>query len=293
MKPYVLLALTSLTRFLFSLNSLQAQWGERDDSDDSGSDNDHIVGDNFFEEESLDSNSSDSGDDGELIGSDHIYKRYFGARAWKSTIEKSEGTGTHSRQNSEASSKVIPDVGPSYDMLAPVVRVNHDYDETMLNYQSVTLARGWDLGGWEDPGGNASKELGYKDQDLEPISGTTNDSFLSTSQESAAKGLPHYRYLSQQPSFLPIARTKSDTNLTHHIMSKRSRVSLDEPGVHGGEYSIRPNMEESMTFLKKLFSHHQDGGGTFLPPDNPLSKYKYEIILSFFCYVRFSQKWNH
>lgn len=182
---------------------------------------------------------------------------------------------------------MISDAGPSYDMLAPVVRVTHDYDETMLNHQSVALAKGWDLGGWEDPGGmenyksnlHESKELGYKDQYLEPSSGSyTSGSFLSTSQEIAAKGLPHYRYLSQEPSFSPISRTKSDTNLTHRIMSKRSRVSLDEPGVHGGEYSIRPNMEESMTFLKKLFSHHQDGGGTFLPPDNPLSKYTFEIL---------------
>ena len=96
---------------------------------------------------------------------------------------------------------------------------------------------------------------------------------LPTAQEISGKGLPHYRYLGQSPVQAEMQRTKSDTNIAQR-MSKKYRASLDEPGVHGGEYSIRPNMEESMTFLKKLFSHHQDSGGGFLPPDNPLSKFK-------------------
>jgi hypothetical protein len=58
------------------------------------------------------------------------------------------------------------------------------------------------------------------------------------------------------------------------MMTKRSRA-LDDLGVHGGEYSVRPNMQESVTFLKKLFSHQQEGGNgaypnMLSPPDNPL-----------------------
>lgn len=46
----------------------------------------------------------------------------------------------------------------------------------------------------------------------------------------------------------------------------------NEPGVHGGEYPVRPNMQESMVFLKKLFSHQQEGSqftSLLSPPDNP------------------------
>jgi len=49
----------------------------------------------------------------------------------------------------------------------------------------------------------------------------------------------------------------------------------EERGVHGGEYSVRPNMQESMVFLRKLFTHQHEGGGTvpgnlFSPPDAPM-----------------------
>jgi hypothetical protein len=49
----------------------------------------------------------------------------------------------------------------------------------------------------------------------------------------------------------------------------------DEAGVHGGKYSIRPN--ESMVFLRKLFTHQQEGGRGLAsslrsPPDSPMRK---------------------
>lgn len=41
---------------------------------------------------------------------------------------------------------------------------------------------------------------------------------------------------------------------------------VDEKGVHGGEFSVRPNMQESMVFLRKLFTHqHQEGGKASIP----------------------------
>ena len=51
----------------------------------------------------------------------------------------------------------------------------------------------------------------------------------------------------------------------------------DHETVHGGEYSVRPNMQESMVFLRKLFSQqHQHEGKTqfqnlLSPPDDPMS----------------------
>jgi hypothetical protein len=48
----------------------------------------------------------------------------------------------------------------------------------------------------------------------------------------------------------------------------------DRETVHRGEYSVRPNMEESMVFMKKLVSRQQQGGLVVLrsPPDGPMRK---------------------
>ena len=134
---------------------LQAQWGERNGSEGSGSEDDLSAGDNFFEDESLGSHSSDSDEDVAMTPppAEEIYKRYFGGRAWKGTVEKIEQSDSSSRlQNSESpvpARKMRPIVGPSSDMLAPVVSVTHDYDSIMLNHQSIALAREWELGRWD------------------------------------------------------------------------------------------------------------------------------------------------
>ena len=36
---------------------------------------------------------------------------------------------------------------------------------------------------------------------------------------------------------------------------------VDETGVHGGEYSVRPQMKESVVFLRKLVNYQQESGG--------------------------------
>jgi hypothetical protein len=60
----------------------------------------------------------------------------------------------------------------------------------------------------------------------------------------------------------------------------------EERGVHGGEYSVRPNMQESMIFLRKLFTHQQQEAGIvsfrnmLSPPDSPLSEFR--LLLCFF-----------
>jgi hypothetical protein len=50
----------------------------------------------------------------------------------------------------------------------------------------------------------------------------------------------------------------------------------DERGVHGGEYSVRPNMQESMVFLRKLFTHQHEGKSfpnLLSLPDSPMREF--------------------
>jgi hypothetical protein len=114
---------------------------------------------------------------------DEIYKRYFGGRTWKGTVEKIEQPNSTSRlQSSESpasSRKIRPFVGPSSDMLAPVVSVTHDYDSIMLNHQSTFLAKGYELGAWDfnsidafdNYQANAGKVEEYKDEKIDSASG--------------------------------------------------------------------------------------------------------------------------
>jgi hypothetical protein len=76
----------------------------------------------------------------------------------------------------------------------------------------------------------------------------------------------------------------SQTDLLH-----RRRFGDDDRGVHGGEYGNRPGMNESMVFLRKLFTHQQHEGGitTTLPNlmsplDGPMRK-SIIAIDSWFC----------
>jgi hypothetical protein len=278
-------------------------------SDDSDSLGGVSAGDNFFEDESLDSNSSDSGDEGAMTppsGHNHkMYDRYFGGRAWKGTIEKAEVAGSPSRSQSTGShiitnAKVRSTYGPSSDMLAPVVSVSHELNAAVLNHQSIALAMGWELGGWDVMKTLYQSDMLSIDDEYDANLDTTSsdDAEMSLGRKGRfpyaivltiktvpyvssmlTKGLPHYRYLVPSSERKPtMPRPKSDSNLfkPSQAKSKSVQVSLDEPGVHGGEYTVRPNMEESMTFLKKLFSHQQEGGRTLphmmSPPDSPSCK---------------------
>jgi hypothetical protein len=91
----------------------------------------------------------------------------------------------------------------------------------------------------------------------------------------AATGLPSYRGLVSAPTTSVAVRPNSDPYFSALAPSKRLHIE-NEPGVHGGEYAVRPNMQESMVFLRKLFSHQQEGNPfppTLLsPPDSPMRK---------------------
>jgi hypothetical protein len=227
---------------------------------------------NFFEDESLESNSDDSVDD-EDDGDDEeedpgesgseVYKRYFGIRPWKGMQTTSSFVSDRAAGPTVSSSHRRPSPGPSSDMLSPVVTITLSHPNVM-NGQNVGLAVRWRLGKWD------------KRDDVEM-------KLQEVAHPQSLSNLPHYRDL------LPVSpnrenlfsRTRSDPNLFNSESQKKLLfdASMDEPGVHGGNYTVRPNMEESMTFLKKLYSHQQEAGTTFStllsPPDSPIREFRH------------------
>jgi hypothetical protein len=134
--------------------SKEAQWGDRDNGSDGGSSSGvRAVGINFFEDDS--DSSSDLPDDdyddlGDAMGpknSKGLYDSYFGDTR-RPTTELSENADSSGRKTSDRKpSNTV--VGPSSDMLTPVVRVSHEFDRLALNNQNVDLARAWTLGEWD------------------------------------------------------------------------------------------------------------------------------------------------
>jgi hypothetical protein len=268
------------------------------------------VEENFFEDDSLDaSNSSDSEEEEEgpetPPARDHMYDRYFGGQTWKSRAEKldqpSSPSHRHSSEQSPSSPRKMRAFGgpsASADMLSPVVQVRHDFDALVLNHQSVHLAKEWELGGWEfiptktfddyqgDVDGRSTSPEDQKEgsENANTFESATPhfrqgnkipnvyciDTCLILTSSSCVTGLPQSRFI--------VTSARKGPNLDK--VSRRAAnidFQAEERGVHGGEYSVRPNMQESMTFLQKLFSHQQGGGTTFptlqSPPDSPLCKF--------------------
>ena len=128
-----------------------AQWGDEVASD--GSDSNGVLsgGGNFFEDDSLGSNSSDEDEDDEGLGNsqtEDVYKRYFGGQDHvKGEVPKA--LQSPSLSPNLRTKKPQPFAGPSSDILCPVVRLIRNYDKDMLGNQSVTLAEGWELGPWD------------------------------------------------------------------------------------------------------------------------------------------------
>jgi hypothetical protein len=132
----------------------EAQWGDRDNGSEGGSSADvRALGINFFEDDS-DSSSDLPEDDyddlGDAIDSKNpkgLYDSYFGDTRRPAT-ETSENADLSGRKPSDRKSSNLV-VGPSSDMLTPVVRVSHEFDRLALNNQNVDLARAWTLGEWD------------------------------------------------------------------------------------------------------------------------------------------------
>jgi hypothetical protein len=235
---------------------------------------------NYFEDESLDSNSDDSGDDDDDMDDDddlvqpgdEMYKRYFGDRSWKGNQIENSAVSGKALASALSETRPRPSLGLSTDMLAPIVAVIPPGLDVM-NGQSVALAMRWKLGTWDQEDDKNENEL--------------KDDSTRKSRSLAKLHLPHYRDL------VPVSptrdgaftRTRSDPNLSKAESQRKSRFDRpkDEPGVHGGHYTVRPNIEESMTFLNKLYSHQKDAGSTFptlvTPPDSPVRKFKISLHL--------------
>jgi hypothetical protein len=77
---------------------------------------------------------------------------------------------------------------------------------------------------------------------------------------------------------LPSYRSLLPSSNNGNIQVRRGDKRNDYESVHGGEYSVRPNMQESMVFLRKLFTHQQQQEGNtpfpnlLSPPDDPMRK---------------------
>lgn len=280
--------------------------------------------DNFFEDESLGSNSSDDDDDdmGTPEAAEELYQRYFGSQAWKGgsshEISGASASSSQSRVPDSPSSptrikKVRPFLGPTSDMLAPVVSLTRQFDREILSYQSIAIAEGWELGPWDtftndedtDPYAVAMRLEESKIDTPDGFSQKGQPQLQSSYRESCCSltalfhfccathlGLPNYRYLSNttsgtSPGFSSIVRTKSDGNLEKKFRQNYDanttispstgeslRRMMKESGLQGSGSSVRPNMEESIKFLKKLFTQPHEGGTAgfstvFSPPDRP------------------------
>lgn len=84
---------------------------------------------------------------------------------------------------------------------------------------------------------------------------------------------PH-QSVAGQPNYDKLLLSK--TNTRTKPSGVRSAFPDEERGVHNGEFSVRPNVQDSMVFLRKLFTHQRDGGDPvnklLSPPDGRLRK---------------------
>ena len=225
---------------------MQAEWGEENDA--SGVDEAMSSMDNFFEDYSLGSNSDDSGDeieDDDLIeDTDELYKKYFGESSWKGFSDRKISMV----QGIESTRPVAHrSIGPSSDMLQPVVTVNVVVNEN----QNILLAKGWKLGRWN---------YGNMHSTINPNSNAAND-ILDQHK------LPKNQSITQKEKNFDFSNTIYVPDLSSD--TKMNKPMDDPPS--------RENMEESMTYLKKLFSHQQEGDITFpttllSPPDSKIRK---------------------
>jgi hypothetical protein len=279
-----------------------SQWGEPGESDTS-SDGIPVLGTNFFDDDDDSRSSSDSGegpyDDAADAPSPRVekplYDNYFSGynRPLIDQLDQSQNKLDAKEDGEEASSNRV--IGPSSGILTPLVKVSHEFDEISFQNQNRDLAIGWKLTDFEIGGGGSSCDDLERTQNIafgrasqaivDPSDARTMLSQGSHSKPGMNTAIgccrpksspPHSvfyflalvlpRYRSLLPTF---GEPRGDVHPSHGLPE-------DERGVHGGEYSVRPNMQESMIFLRKLFTHqHQEAGKAsfpnFLsPPDNPM-----------------------
>eukprot|EP00532_Pseudo-nitzschia_australis_P013907 CAMPEP_0168225936 /NCGR_PEP_ID=MMETSP0140_2-20121125/13081_1 /TAXON_ID=44445 /ORGANISM="Pseudo-nitzschia australis, Strain 10249 10 AB" /LENGTH=832 /DNA_ID=CAMNT_0008156861 /DNA_START=25 /DNA_END=2524 /DNA_ORIENTATION=+ len=212
-----------------------------------------------------DDDDDDDEDDEILEDTDEMYKKYFGERTWNGISELRASMAQHSQNIETVRSSLHRSIGPSSDMLQPVVTVKSISRE----HQSILLAKGWKLGRWE--------EVGIQHNEIHPDPVMLRDNVHHQHQHQPQVGAHNHHNATPKKTRLhrnvtpkkkgssPFSRTMSVPNLSR-ISEIDNKPMVDDP-------PLRENMEESMTFLKKLFSHQQEGGITFpttllSPPDS-------------------------
>lgn len=265
----------------------EAQWGEQDGSDDSSVGFRRLTG-KFFEDGS--DGSSDSGEDETEVdfsenAQKDMYDSYFSDT--KRPLIESQSLDVSSDEN----------FGPSSDMLSPFVGVSRTFDKLALNSQSQALAKGWRLGFSFQSAQRFEEERSMIK--YQAVQGDVPQLPTGSNPSKSMTSLPRYRFLvpladgkysAVQGKLLtdrvPRAVSESMMNGMQNkaMIDRRMGVSPEsdlERGVHNGEYSVRPNMQESMVFLKKLFTqqHHEGGSAAprssmFSPPDSPMCKFR-------------------
>ena len=172
--------------------------------------------------------------------SDEIYKRYFGGRSWKGF--SGTGTSTVQLQNINSSRPIVHrSIGPSSDMLQPVVTVNMILQEN----KNILLAKGWKLGRW----------------DRENKRAETNADTRSTGQHQTLLAVNQGR--SSTKGVLSASRTMSVPDLSGIAVA--SKLVGDVEG-------------ESRNLLTNVFPNQQDGhfktAMLLPPPDDKICKFR-------------------
>ena len=260
--------------------SEDAQWGLEEDSavtDAEGSDGSL---DEIFSDGESDYDGDTDSDD-----SEDMYYKYFGKPKSLTAVHSSisvtrTGTPSQVAENKEkmkiATKKRVTtrdrlNNRPTTDLLAPIVSVRHAYD-SHFNGQSPELAERFLLGDWCTPTWQKTCES--------DSSGRDDLNFDSSEKQSRIR---HFRPImprkqkssvsSDSETLIPtrsLVNTRMHPQLIHYHVTHNG--ATDE-AVHGGEYSVRPSRQESVIFLKKLFSHQQDGPSyqnLVSPPDAPM-----------------------
>jgi hypothetical protein len=252
-----------------------AQWGGTEDGASSAIA--HLEADTFFEDDSA--SSSDSGDEhnddfinSETKDSKDLYTQYFGEYHQPTLSLFEEGAKVENED--EVVEGALQDGTPS-DVLAPFVKITFEYDPLVLNRQSVFLARGWKLGditAKKKSGESSSSTLGWPLRHHSQQGKTPKGCSLS-----CMAVLPHAAFqITDQPNYDELLLRKTNIDTANEPSINRSPFLDEERGVHNGEFSVRPNVQDSMVFLRKLFTHQREGGDAvnklLSPPDGRLRK---------------------
>jgi len=255
--------------------SKKAQWGQEEDSggaDATGSDGslDDLLGDDETTEDG-DADSEENGD---------FFDKYLGGIQKPIAVPSlsPKGKADPSARSLDMKDKISASTsenrldGPTTDLLSPIVSVSHAND-IFFNGQTPQLAERLLLSDWfAPPFQKTAQETSFSFPDRNRYQ-TNIDSSTSRSQTSFRSIMPKSQRSQFSPEPGPLGPNGLSRSIPLLVNSQMDDSVVGEEAVHGGEYSVRPSRQESLVFLKKLFSHQQDGPSyqnIVSPPDAPM-----------------------